>query len=108
MPQGGRPVAIGKGRVVCSPLPEGWALESGARLVRPPSGDLGSRAVEARVAADALSCPQSRETVTLQVTGRWPEIDPNSIFFYPDEGRLELKGQRLGGVQIVWQAGQKS
>jgi hypothetical protein len=107
MPQGGRPVPLGKGRVLCSPLPEGWALESGARLVRPPSGEQGSRTVEARVAPDALSCPQSRETITLQVTGRWPDIDPGSIVFYPDEGRLELKGQRLGGTQIVWQAGQK-
>jgi hypothetical protein len=105
MPQGGRPVPVGKGRVVCSPLPEGWALESGARLVRPPTGDLGSRSAEVRVAPDAGSCGQSRETITVQVTGRWPDIDPSSVVFYPDEGRLELKGQRLGGVQIVWRGG---
>src|SRR5687767_960001 len=105
MPQGGRPVPIGKGRIVCSPLPEGWALEASARQVRPPAGELGSRSVEVRVASEGQTCGQARETITLQVTGRWPEIDPGSVVFYPDEGRVELKGQRLGGVQIGWQAG---
>ena len=107
MPQGGRPVPIGKGRVLCSQLPEGWSAENGGRLVRPPAGDLGSRSVEARVAIEPSACAQARETVTLQVTGRWPDIDAGSIVFFPDEGRLELKGQRLGGTQIVWEAGQK-
>src|SRR4051812_33068698 len=108
MPQGGRAVPMGKGRVLCGSLPEGWSAENGGRLVRPPSGDLGTRSVEARVAIEAASCAQARETVTLQVTGRWPEIDPASVVFYPDEGRLDLKGQRLGGVQIVWQAGTRT
>jgi hypothetical protein len=108
MPQGGRPVALGKGRVVCSPLPDGWSLEAGARSIRPPGGDLGSRSVEVRVASEGQTCGQARDTVTLQVTGRWPEIDPGSVVFYPDEGRLELKGQRLGGVQIGWQAGTRA
>jgi len=100
-------VPVGKGRVLCGALPEGWAAENGGRMVRPPSGDLGSRSVEAKVAIEPGACPQSRETVTLQVTGRWPDIDPASIVFYPDEGRLEWKGQRLGGTQIVWEAGAK-
>src|SRR5687767_10332825 len=108
MPQGGRPVPIGKGRIVCSPLPEGWALEASARQVRPPAGELGSRSVEVRVASEGQTCGQARETITLQVTGRWPEIDPGSVVFYPDEGRVELKGQRLGGVQIGWQAGARA
>jgi hypothetical protein len=108
MPQGGRAVPVGKGRVVCGTLPESWTVENGGRLVRPPAGELGSRSVEARVAIEPSSCSQSHETVTFQVTGRWPEIDPGSVVFYPDEGRLELKGQRLGGLQIVWQAGPKT
>jgi hypothetical protein len=108
LPQGGRPASLGKGRIVCSPLPEGWSLEAGARAVRPPTGDLGSRSVEVRVASEGQSCGQARDSVTLQVTGRWPEIDPASVVFYPDEGRLELKGQRLGGVQIGWQAGTRA
>jgi hypothetical protein len=108
MPVGGRAVPVGKGRVVCGSLPEGWLVESGGRLVRPPPLDSAPRAVEARTAADAQACAQSRDTLTLQATGRWPDIDPNSVLFYPDEGRLELRGQRLAGIQVLWQAGPRS
>jgi hypothetical protein len=108
MPQGGRPVPVGKGKVICGPVPEGWSVEAGARLVRPPAGDLGTRSFQVRVAGEGQSCGQAKETVTLQVTGRWPDIDGASVIFYPDEGRLEWKGQRLGGTQIVWQAGKRS
>jgi hypothetical protein len=31
-----------------------------------------------------------------------PEIDAGSVVFFPDEGRLELKGRRLAGVRIQW------
>jgi len=108
MPQGGRPVPLGKGRLICGSLPEGWSVESGGRAVRPPTGDLGSRSVEVRVANESQSCAQARDTITLQVTGRWPEIDPAGVVFHADEGRIELKGQRLGGTQIAWQAGART
>jgi hypothetical protein len=107
MPQGGRAVPVGAGRVVCGPLPEGWGIEGGGRLVRPPAGEGGSRAVEARVAGEGTTCAGSRETVTLQVTARWPQIDPASVVFAADEGRLEVHGQRLDGVQVVWTVGER-
>src|SRR4051794_12521040 len=34
-----------------------------------------------------------------------PEIDPGSVVFYPDEGRLELRGARLAGLRVRWQPG---
>jgi hypothetical protein len=31
-----------------------------------------------------------------------PVIDPGSVVFFPDEGRLEVKGRHLTGVRIRW------
>jgi hypothetical protein len=33
-----------------------------------------------------------------------PDIDLGSVAFFPDEGRLELKGRRLAGVRVRWPA----
>jgi hypothetical protein len=33
-----------------------------------------------------------------------PEIDPASVVFFPDEGRLELKGQHLKDLRVHWPA----
>lgn len=33
-----------------------------------------------------------------------PEIDPTGIVFFPDEGRLEVKGTRLDGLRVGWTA----
>jgi hypothetical protein len=109
MPAGGRPVPLGRARVVCGGLPDPWSVEGGGRMVRPPAGEASvGRSVEVRVAFDARDCGQARGTITLQVTGRWPEIDPTAVSFYPDEGRLELRGQRLAGMEVQWQAGERT
>src|SRR4051812_10653718 len=53
VPIGGRPVPLGRARVVCGGLPEPWSVEGGGRMVRPPSGEASAgRSVEARVAQD--------------------------------------------------------
>ncbi|MBN2577221.1 MAG: hypothetical protein JXP73_21850 [Deltaproteobacteria bacterium] len=106
VPEGGRPVPVGQDRVVCGNSPEGWQLSSDHRSIRPPaSASVPHRSFEVSVAADAAGCARPQGTLTLVATGRWPEIDPASVTFYPDEGRLELKGSRLEGMQVAWQAG---
>jgi hypothetical protein len=63
---------------------------------------------EVKVAADQAACSRSTNGVTLIATGQFPEIDLASVAFFPDEGRLEMKGQHLKGLQILWQTPQKS
>jgi hypothetical protein len=112
-PEGGRAFLLGKGRVWCGSLPEGWGSDSERRAVRPPRGDAGTGARaagagEVKVADSPEACAASKAVITLVATERWPEIDPASVVFHPDEGRLELKGDRLEQVAVGWQAGDKS
>jgi hypothetical protein len=37
-----------------------------------------------------------------------PLIDPTSVSFFPDQGRLELKGAHLAGLKVAWRSGAKS
>src|SRR5262245_10680417 len=32
-----------------------------------------------------------------------PEVDPQSVVLYPDQGRLELRATRLLGMRVRWQ-----
>jgi hypothetical protein len=106
MPEGGKPVPVGKDRVVCGEIPEGWWLSSDRRSVRPPeAATAGNRTIQVRIAAEPSGCSRSQATLALVAIGPSPEIDAASISFYPDEARLELKGARLDGMQVTWQAG---
>lgn len=102
-PIGGRPIAVGEGRVACGPLAEGWNIEAGGRSVRPPRAEASiGHAVSVKVGATLAGCEQGETFVTLVATRRWPVFDLFSIVFSPDEGRLEAKGQHLAGVSIRW------
>lgn len=107
LPEGGKSVPVTKG-VVCGAVGEGWSLGSDRRSVRPPSGEgQFSRTITVKVAANADGCAKPKETITLHAFGAWPELDPAGIVFAPDEGRLELRGRRLKGLQIFWEGGGK-
>lgn len=107
VPEGGKPVpVIGKG-VVCGPLQGGWTIDSAdRRLVTPPAPTAPNlaRTLEVKIADTPGACATSKQTVTLIALGAWPELDPGGVVFYPDDGKLELKGQRLKGVQVAWSA----
>lgn len=106
-PEGGKPIPLGKDRVVCGGLSEGWTTTADRRSVRPPE-TASNVAVDIDVAADQSDCTRRRATVSLLATRSWPSLDASSITFFPDEGRIELKGQRLEGVQVLWQAGSQT
>jgi hypothetical protein len=110
VPEGGRAIPVVSSGVVCGPVAGGWTLENDRRSVRPPSGTETSfsRAIDVKVAPSQDACAGSKQTVTLWATGRWPDLDPAGVLFAPDEGRVELRGQRLVGVQIQWQSSGKT
>ncbi len=107
VPEGGKPVpVVGKG-VVCGPLAGGWAIDAAdRRMVVPPAANAPNlaRALEVKIAETAAGCATAKQTVTLVALGAWPDLDPSAVALYPDDGRLELHGQRLKGVQIAWSA----
>lgn len=100
-PIGGRPIPLGTSGVACAPTTGGWSTEAGSRLVRPPIDPQSvGTSVDLRVAANLASCAKSTAVVTLVATARWPSFDLASIWFAPDEGRLDLEGHGLLGVSI--------
>lgn len=102
-PLGGRSITL-PDRVVCGGVTEGWAVSDEGRRVRPPSAASGTvgQAVEVRVARSEQGCSTSEERLTLVATGPIPEVDPASVVFAPDEGRLELRGEALAGARVFW------
>lgn len=107
-PVGAKPIALGEA-VFCEEA-DGWSIEGEGRLARPrPEAKVGA-AVEVRVAASARECAEKSadRKVTLVTTGSWPQIDPASVVLAADEGWLELKGERLDGMQLHWQSGERS
>ena len=105
VPEGGRFIPLGKDRLLCGDPPDGWRLSADRRTVRPPaSASAANRTFQASVAADASECATSGTPVTLLATGPWPDIDPSGISFYPDEGRIDIRGTRLAGAQVAWSA----
>lgn len=109
MPEGGRAVPVGKDRVVCGDLPEGWSMTPDHRSLRPPEHvSTSNRGFEPKVAAETSGCSRTKDTISLNATDRWPNIDRSSVAFYPDEGRVEFKGTHLDQLQIVWQTGSRT
>jgi hypothetical protein len=105
VPAGGKAVPVGKDRVLCGDLPDGWQVSGDRRMVRPlESVRDANRTVEASLAASPGACARSAASLTLVASGAAPQIDAASVSFYPDEGRLELKGTNLEGMQVLWQS----
>jgi hypothetical protein len=105
-PIGGRAVPLGGGRVACESPAGDWEAEPGSRLVRPPHQEAAiGRAVELKVAASSTACAESETRITLIAVDRYPAIDPVSLVFSPDEGRLDAAGSRLLGVAFGWKSG---
>jgi hypothetical protein len=57
------------------------------------------RSIDVKI-ADAGGCANSKQTVTLIALG--PPAELESVTFYPDDSRVELKGQKLKGAGIAW------
>jgi hypothetical protein len=109
VPEGGKPVPVVAKGVVCGPLQGGWTIDAAdRRMVVPPAAGAPNlaRTLEVRVADSAAGCAGAKQTVTLIALGPWPELDGAGTVLFPDEGRIEIKGQRLKGVQVAWSAPQ--
>jgi hypothetical protein len=104
-PVGGKPIALGEGRVACVASASGWRTEPGAHAVRPPTTDtaVGS-VVDLRVAPSLTDCPRATATLRLVATAAWPTFDLSSFTLALDEGRLEARGHGLHGVLVTWPA----
>jgi hypothetical protein len=104
VPEGGRAVPVIAEGVVCGSLPAGWALDANRRAVRPPGpGGQAPRRIEVRTAPTPDGCDKAPVTVTVVASAAHPEIEAGTVTFLPDEGRLELEGDRLRGLAITWQ-----
>jgi hypothetical protein len=105
VPEGGKPIPLGSARVLCGAAPEGWTVSDDRRSVRPPEAANGSnRSAEVLLGSDTDGCKRPSAALTLMAVAHWPEIDPASVTFFPDEGRIELKGTHLEQSQILWQS----
>ncbi|HEV7555819.1 MAG TPA: hypothetical protein VGO00_10210, partial [Kofleriaceae bacterium] len=106
-PEGGKPVVVIAKGVVCGPLAGGWSIDpADRRMVTPPAANAPNlaRTLEVKIADSFAGCGASKQTVTLIALGPWPDLDPAGVTLFADDGRLELRGQRLKGVQVMWNA----
>ncbi|MCP3099858.1 hypothetical protein LZ198_13365 [Myxococcus sp. K15C18031901] len=106
VPEGGGIVPVISKGVVCGAPRQGWTLSEDRRSVRPPTRveQEDARIQELKVAPTAAQCETTEERVTVIATGAFPRIDATGTSFYPDEGRVELKGQGLDHVGVAWSA----
>ncbi|MFP2925851.1 hypothetical protein ACLESO_11655 [Pyxidicoccus sp. 3LG] len=103
VPEGGRAVEVVEKGVVCGPVRGGWSLASDGRSIQPPAkADDGERTLELKVAESAALCAASQSTVTVIATGPLPRVDAAGTTFYPDDGRLELRGTNLQNAGVAW------
>lgn len=103
VPEGGRPVEVLAQGVVCGPVRNGWSLGPDGRSVHPPARpDDNARTQDLKVADTPAQCATSERIVTVIATGPLPRIDFSGTSFYPDEGRLELRGVGLLNVGVAW------
>lgn len=103
VPEGGGAVEVVAKGVVCGPVRGGWVLAADGRSVRPPAkAEEGTRTLVLKVAASAALCDASQDTVTVIATGAFPRIDAAASTFFPDEGRVELRGTGLENVTLTW------
>jgi hypothetical protein len=109
LPEGARATAVIDGGVICGSAGDGWSIEPDLRSVRPPGeGAAGSRTLALRIASGREACSASKDALLLVATGPIPEIDPAGTALFLDEGRIEVRGQRLKGLVLAWRAGERS
>jgi hypothetical protein len=109
IPVTGKPVQLSEGRVFCETLGPAFAIEAGARSVRPPTSlDLIGTSVDVRVAPTAATCEESTTTVSLVAIGKQPELEPSSVWLASDEGRLDAQGDNLMGSSVAWKSDSSS
>jgi len=103
LPEGGASARVIEKGVICGPISLGWALDADGRTVTPPKqiADGGTRQFATKVADSNAKCAESQDTLTLVATGKWPLLDSGAVQFFPGEGRVELAGTGLTGVQVV-------
>lgn len=103
LPESGNPAKVLEKGVICGPIALGWSLDADGRTVTPPRqvAEGGSRQFATRVADSSNKCNDSQDSLTLVVTGKWPQLDLGAVQFLPGEGRVELVGQGLSGMQVV-------
>lgn len=108
-PVGGSPLSLGDARVACPGTTGSWSIDQGGHSLGPPTSarDLGTF-VDAKIAPSLSACATTTSTLTLVVTGPFPEIDEAATTLFVDEGRLDLGGRGLRGAQVEWQAGTRS
>ncbi|CAM3082993.1 hypothetical protein [Corallococcus soli] len=103
LPEGGRAVEVVPKGVLCGPVRGGWVLSPDGRSLKPPTrAEDSARTLELKVAPDEAACATATDTVVVVATGPFPRIDSASTTFFPDDGRLELKGTGLKNVTIAW------
>jgi len=106
-PVGGKSFPLGTGRVACETELGGWTIEHGNRI-RPPRDEAAiGTSIELRVAANPAACDDA-EHITLVAVANFPAIDPATVVFSPDEGRLDAEGPRLDGVAVGWKSGENT
>ncbi|MEY4581554.1 MAG: hypothetical protein RL701_6257 [Pseudomonadota bacterium] len=109
IPKGGEFATFPKGRVLCGPAPQGFAVDATRHKVKPKDDTPVGQALAVVLAQSEEACKTAAvEDSTLIVTGDHPRIDPNSVTVAIDAGRLELRGDGLEGVRIGFSADDKS
>jgi hypothetical protein len=106
-PVGGKPFSIGAERVACGAPGGGFTLESDHAVKPPVADDAVGVAIEMKVAANPAACVDTKSTITLIATGRFPSVDPFGTVVAVDDARIELRGRRLRGVRVTSRAGTK-
>lgn len=109
-PLGGAALPIPAGNLLCGSSSDSgsWSFKRGERQVVPPpltATDEIGRAATTAIAKSLYDCTARGETLQLVAVGPLPKVEAKSIAIYLDEGRLELAGRHLEGLQIQWAIG---
>ena len=108
-PIGGAAIPLPTGYVNCASVDVGgWTLKRGERQVTPPSGaatDEVGRSIATTIGRSLSDCTNRAESLQLIAIRPLPKIDPKSAVVFLDEGRLEIGGRLLEGLQIQWSIG---
>ncbi len=108
-PLGGRPIALGEGRVSCGGDTGGWDIDAHGQRAKPPTDDARvGEILELKVAPSQAACTESETYLHLITIDRLPALDLASVLFSPDEGRLDVEGTRLKGAVVAWKSGVNS